>query len=181
MTVFNAVTTCNDCGSIFARRSSDKCPACHRQDMLLLAQTSQYLASHPEATLEELIAKTGASEEKFLRLIRQGDFRRLEIPLKYPCRICNSRIDSGVICKKCSEQLNVQISQLKESIWGEAQIRRRIEIDDVFTRDSENPEVNEATLKLYSGGIFDKRSSSTGRSGSRKIGKTKTSKGWWSF
>ncbi len=113
------LASCQECGRLFTRFSGRNCPTCREIERLQMENVIGYIRGRPGADVEEISAALNLPRATVMRFADEGVFRRYSLAACYPCRICQCDIEKGVICLKCNEALNNQISSLKEAIWAE--------------------------------------------------------------
>lgn len=109
------VAFCNDCGKLFTKVSRNICFDCRQRETKLLNRVAEHVKARPGANLDDIVADLQIKEEILLRFISEGLLRRFKLQMSYPCRLCHQKISDGIICHKCSEELNQHIKVLRTS------------------------------------------------------------------
>jgi len=94
------LANCKECGKLFVKISSDICPECQKKEEEDFNRVREYLKTHPNANLQEIIDATGVSEAKVSKFIRAG-----RLSIKPTCESCGKPIDSGRFCPECRLKL----------------------------------------------------------------------------
>lgn len=100
------ISKCKNCGKFIGMTRDGYCRDCHDKVEEEFKRVRAYLKENPDATIPETSEKTGVSEKRILRFIRDD---RLETvhhsQFTVQCEMCGARISSGRYCAKCSTSL----------------------------------------------------------------------------
>jgi hypothetical protein len=110
------VAFCKDCGKLFTKVSRNICFECRQKESKLLSTVAEHVKARPGSKLEDIVTDLDIKEDILLRFISEGLLRRFKLQMTYPCRLCHDKISDGIICLKCSEELNQHINSLKATI-----------------------------------------------------------------
>lgn len=97
------IRNCRRCGKVFASTGSDLCPACRREEERQFAEVKDFLASTPDADLDDVARGTGVPAEAVLRFLREG--RLVHSKAGLVCERCGRAISSGRYCSRCADEL----------------------------------------------------------------------------
>lgn len=110
------VAFCNDCGRLFTKVSRNICFECRQRETKLLNAVAEHVKARPGAKLDQIAVDLGINHDILLRFISEGLLRRFKLQMTYPCRLCRHDITDGIICQKCSEELNQHINVLRTNL-----------------------------------------------------------------
>ena len=144
------LSSCRKCGCVYAHAFSDVCNGCLKVEQQSMDDLAAYLRLRPGAHINDVIKEKQIPESLMLKFIRTGQVKRRDLNVFYPCRLCDATIDKGEMCLSCSEKLNKQIAQLKESSvqWYEPYKSTSIEVSGIY--DDERKYSETYAHKLYS-------------------------------
>ncbi|MCX7971044.1 MAG: hypothetical protein N3A57_05730 [Negativicutes bacterium] len=110
------IVNCPDCGRMFTKYYSDKCPDCVQLEEAQFNIIREYLRQRGgKAKLEEIVEDTGVKEKYVMRMVRN---RRLssEFAIEYKCESCPEMITEGRHCKKCNDKLAATLGGVAEKL-----------------------------------------------------------------
>ena len=100
-----------------------KCIKCYRTQMDDYGKVRDYLYKHGNASMKEIAASTGVSEELLVELLRLGKLEmRGDSPFKISCEMCGRQISSGRICEKCQKYID-EIQHYRDEKYNPKQPR----------------------------------------------------------
>jgi hypothetical protein len=105
------LVNCSSCGRMFTRSlsSNEFCPACLKQSEENYRKISEYFASHPSSTSQEISDATGIDLKDIHRFVRENRLRTVKTDTGRNCEKCGGPIFggklSGKFCDKCRVQL----------------------------------------------------------------------------
>ncbi|MGC8971094.1 MAG: MerR family transcriptional regulator [bacterium] len=98
------LANCKECGRLFVKTSSDICPECQKKEEEDFNRVKEYLKTHPNAKLQDIVDATGVSEAKVSKFIKAG-----RLSVKPMCESCGKPIDSGRFCPECRLKLLTEV------------------------------------------------------------------------
>lgn len=123
----NPMAVCRDCGKLFMKFSRDICPECREKEQSLVSRVVDHARMFPRSDVVEIARATGIAAGKIESMLHEGLLRRFGLKILYPCRICKSRITQGNLCFWCNEVLYRLLDELRGDVWGDPQVRQKIE------------------------------------------------------
>lgn len=96
--------------------SRDVCPKCYQQEEDLFAKVKDYVRANPNASIPEIGLALNISEDQISFFVNSGRLERTGVNVPHQCRACNKVISTGLICPDCSNELKVQVTDLKKTI-----------------------------------------------------------------
>ncbi len=118
---------CRNCGQLFNRLSGQLCPVCRIAEQREMDNVVGYIRARPGADIEEIAHALAIPLARIIRYADEGVFRRFDLKVNYPCRICHCEIAHGAICLSCNDRLNRQIVDLRDKVWEQNYVRRPVE------------------------------------------------------
>ena len=107
---------CPICGKIFADFGAHVCPDCFDKLQAKESEVVNYVRDNPNAKIPELVEATGADEKLIKRMIREGRFVQVGVPMSYPCKKCGAPITQGDICNKCRTEMRDSLQKAPAKI-----------------------------------------------------------------
>ena len=107
---------CSECGKVFVFVNRNICPDCQDKEEEMFGQARDYIKEHPGATIMEVSEKTGVSEEKIFRFLRDGRIVSSNVNLGLVCESCGAPISSGRACDKCKKEIEKDFRTVAKSI-----------------------------------------------------------------
>ncbi len=120
------MANCLTCGKLFIRFSGKVCSECKTTEQIEMESVISYIRARPGTDIAEAALALNIPVARVMRYSDEGLFRRYELSVNYPCRICRGDIAHGVVCLRCNDKLNKQIVSLRESI-SEPLVNRPVE------------------------------------------------------
>lgn len=120
------MANCLTCGRLFIKFSGKVCSECKTAEQIEMESVVSFIRARPGADIAEAALALNIPVARVMRYSDEGLFRRYELSVNYPCRICRGDIAHGVVCLRCNDKLNKQIVSLRESIT-EPQVSRPVE------------------------------------------------------
>lgn len=108
------LANCESCGKLFVQATTPICPSCRQEIEKKFETVWKYMRKkeNREATVNEIYLATGVEEKLIFKWIQEG---RLQIKdfknLHYPCEICGSPIQTGMLCGSCYGNMSKQLAQ----------------------------------------------------------------------
>jgi len=100
------ISKCRKCGKFIPLTKDGYCQECYAQVEEEFKRVRAYLKANPDATIPETSEKTGVSEKRILRFIREDRLETVShAQFTVQCEMCHARIPSGRYCAKCSATL----------------------------------------------------------------------------
>jgi len=96
---------CPICGKIFADFGAHVCRDCYDKLRAKEAEVINYVRDNPNSKIPDIVEATGADEKMIKRMIREGRFIQVGVPLSYPCKKCGAPITQGELCAKCRTEM----------------------------------------------------------------------------
>lgn len=121
------MANCLACGKLFIKFSGKVCSECKTIEQIEMESVISYVRARPGTDIAEAASALNIPVSRVMRYSDEGLFRRYELSVNYPCRICRGEIAHGVVCLRCNDKLNNQIVSLRESISGEPRVNRPLE------------------------------------------------------
>ncbi|MBU1107054.1 MAG: hypothetical protein KKB51_10330 [Candidatus Riflebacteria bacterium] len=149
------VKTCPDCEKLFLKFSGRVCPECHVIRQQQLNTVIDFARVHPGMRISEICRICAVPERVMQDFAEGGTFRRLNLSIRYSCRLCAAPITDGTMCGSCREELGRQIVDLRSRLWGEINVLRPVQAnghyDDPFSpHPSEDPVKRAEAMKAIS-------------------------------
>lgn len=124
------LANCSSCGNIFAKTMRDICPACYKAEEEAFKIVYKFLSlrKNREATMEEIVERTGVEQELIIKFMKQKRLRSSKFPkLSYPCEQCGVAIVEGIVCHACATKVKEAINQHTELEQKEEERKKRLE------------------------------------------------------
>lgn len=121
------VKTCPDCEKLFLKFSGRVCPGCHALRQQQLNNVISFVQAQPGMKIKEIGRICDVSEKVLQDFAEEGTFRRLNLSVRYPCRLCAIPISDGNVCASCREELGRHIIDLRSRMWGEKGVQRPVQ------------------------------------------------------
>lgn len=103
------LTCCTQCNGVFIQENSEAlCKNCFKNDQDILKQTQLYISNieNKSATLEDIVAATGAKNEQITRWIQEGELNISQLSnFLYECEVCQKATYEGRLCSSCMEAI----------------------------------------------------------------------------
>ena len=109
------IKKCALCGKLFHSLGTNICAPCSEQADQDFLTVREYMYEISEnASLNDIIANTGVSEKVVLFLMKDGRLSNADASILgcLKCAVCGVSIDSGKLCKKCSNVWSDENSKL---------------------------------------------------------------------
>ncbi|EKD82206.1 MAG: flagellar protein [uncultured bacterium] len=142
-----AVKTCPDCGILFIKFSGRVCPKCHSVRQQQLNNAIGLAKSRPGLPLKEIGRLCNVSERTLQDFAEEGTFRRLNLSVRYPCRLCSAPINNGTICSGCHEELARHIVDLRSKLWAEKGVMRPVQVSGQYESPFSSPAPEDSERK----------------------------------
>ena len=95
---------CPICNSPYIDTGGGACSDCVGQLEGMKAKVLDYVDTHPNAQISEIVRNTNVSEESVKRLFTDGE-------ITYPCARCGTSILEGKYCRACLEALRKSLDK----------------------------------------------------------------------
>lgn len=118
------IANCSECGKLFMKTSSSLCPNCLMKEEEYESIVAEYVRDHPRVSAREVCQATGIKERIITRMLKSG--RLVGTDISYPCQKCGEMIFTGTYCEKCSEDLQGQLNQARQTIQSTASAHRGV-------------------------------------------------------
>lgn len=102
------LANCSRCHGLFLKGSSMVCPECKKQEEKDFQTVYAFLRKKQNrtATVEEIEAGTGVSEEQIRQFVKQKRLHPVHFPnLSYGCEKCGAAINEDRLCEVCKESI----------------------------------------------------------------------------
>lgn len=140
------IRNCPECGKVFTYLRTSLCPACQAIDEENYRKVRQFLYRNPGMDIQTVSEKTGVSEEKIIRYLKDGRISNLlQASVKLECEVCGAPITTGRYCKSCGERL---VSGLKRSI--EEENRKELKEMNELKEIKETKEIKTSSPRMHS-------------------------------
>lgn len=126
------VKTCPDCKKLFLRYSGRVCPQCHSIRQQQLNSAIGLVKARPGMHLKEISRLCDVAERTLQDFAEEGTFRRLNLSVRYPCRLCGTHINNGSICSGCHEELARHIIDLRSKMVDESRVLRPVQVSGQY-------------------------------------------------
>lgn len=100
---------CKWCGKPFQSMGVSFCPVCIQELDVQYKPVRDYLYDNPNASIEEVMEATGASEKTILYYLRDGRLQMVNSSGLLRCEHCGAAINSGRLCEKCSNKVEERL------------------------------------------------------------------------
>lgn len=115
---------CPMCGKLFADFGSHVCQDCYEKMRKMESDVVNYVRDNPNSKIPEIVEATGADEKMIKRMIREGRFVQVGVPLSYPCKKCGAPITQGELCQKCMTEMRESLQKETAKIAAAKQAQR---------------------------------------------------------
>lgn len=91
----------------------DICPECMRKEEEEYDKVSKFLRKSPGSSIEDVEKETEVARKKIIKFLKEGKILGTDITSNEPilfCTSCGAPVDSGKLCKKCSDELSKKLS-----------------------------------------------------------------------
>ena len=106
------VLSCKICGRIFQSMGASYCPVCAEEMDKAFTLVKEYLYSHENATVLDIVEATGVTEKFVLYFLKEGRLNVEETDASLRCEDCGRPIPSGRYCSTCREKLANALSSV---------------------------------------------------------------------
>ena len=106
------MANCVRCKKVFPKFKEPICEECKKGDEELFTKVKEYLEEHPNSTVNQISANTGASAKKILAWLREGRLEMADTTGDLKCRQCGVDITTGQFCEPCFVEMSRQIEGL---------------------------------------------------------------------
>lgn len=105
---------CPVCGKLYAVNAAKMCERCLEKEEEKIVMAADYLTSHPQATLSEVMEFTKMHKNTVLRMYKSGMLGdEAEDLIKHPCRRCGKPISRGDFCPSCAAFIGANLSEIQ--------------------------------------------------------------------
>lgn len=111
------------------KMSKDVCESCHQKEEDAFARVRDYLRQNAGAGVNDTARETGVSARLIQRFIDSGRLERVGAQVTHTCQTCGAVINNGLICTACSQQLQDQVSRLRQEISGKKEEHKQGNLD----------------------------------------------------
>ena len=107
------IMNCQKCGKVFTRTNEAFiCSECNKEEEAIYLRVKEYLDSHPECRMDELVRETEASTKRIMRYLREGRIQLAHSSTELRCQSCGRPIRSGKFCDPCVISINHEVQDL---------------------------------------------------------------------
>ena len=102
---------CQRCEKLFMQQNREKiCRDCKDAEAEMENKVMEFVRTHPDCKVPDIVEGTGAEEGLIRRMIDEGRFAQTDLKCYYPCKKCGKEIITGQYCEAClaSMQENLQ-------------------------------------------------------------------------
>lgn len=108
---------CSVCGKLYAVNSAKMCKDCLQKEDEKIVKAAEYIESHPQATLKEIMEVTKIHRNTIIRMAKAGLLgEEMEDNITHPCRKCGAPITKGDFCPRCAAILSGTLNALQTNI-----------------------------------------------------------------
>jgi hypothetical protein len=120
------VENCPGCGNIYRKTTWSMCQDCKLEMEHELSKCSEFLRRNRQTTLREVSEKTGVTEGKIVKYIKDSKLFIIDTPnVFYPCDLCNGDIRKGNLCIACRSKINTDIDKMNiQEIQDKEKLRK---------------------------------------------------------
>lgn len=129
------LSNCQRCDEVFVKTTRDICPNCYKEEEAAFQVVYKFLniRKNRQATILEIIDKTGVEEELILKFIKEKRLRTSDFPsLAYPCEKCGTSIVEGKLCEECTNELKKELEYHEDISEKQAQMRELEKTKSVY-------------------------------------------------
>ena len=102
---------CPMCGKIFADMGTHVCRDCYAKLQKKESEVVNYVRDNPNSKIPDIVEVTGADEKMIKRMIREGRFVQVGVPITYPCKKCGAPITQGELCARCMTEMRENLQK----------------------------------------------------------------------
>src|ERR1700730_5316363 len=107
------VMNCPNCGNIFRKTTWSICQDCKSEMEDELSKCTEYIRRNRHTIMIQLSEKTGISEQRITKYIRDSKIHIGDFPnLYYGCDLCQGNIRKGNLCINCRKKINADIDKM---------------------------------------------------------------------
>lgn len=108
---------CPVCGKLYAVNSAKMCEKCLQKEDEKIVKAAEFIESHPEATLKDVMEATKIHKSTVIRMVKSGMLgEEFEEALTHPCRRCGKPITRGDFCPSCASLISGNLSKIQGSV-----------------------------------------------------------------
>ena len=135
---------CPVCGKLYAVNAAKMCERCLQKEDEKIILAAEYLESHPNATLAEVMEVTKIHKNTIIRMAKSGMLgEEFEDSITHPCRRCGAPITRGDFCPRCAAMLSGTLNELQ----GRVQANIDAADPEAAEQRRKNKEANEEYIK----------------------------------
>ncbi len=150
---------CSMCGKLFDKTKGNLCQVCSEIEQKNLKKITDYFHTLDKSVIKPLSIKslnsaTGVSVKEIERLYRANKLRGYTEFIQLTCKLCGSKfkptIFSGVLCKNCTQKVEVIVKELKESgsVLEQTVIEQKIK-EIIIPKEKEKKEENDSNKGMH--------------------------------
>jgi len=96
---------CIECNQIFVHPVNKLCPECTKKRNEMFEKVKEYIRTHPNARIHEVVVETGVHFDLVKEFIDEGRLKIVPIDVEFRCQICGTKLSAGRICNQCKSDL----------------------------------------------------------------------------
>lgn len=126
---------CQDCNKVFSHPTMRLCQSCYNKKNEEFLKVKEYIINNRSAFIYEVSTETQVSVETINGFITEGRLKIRPADVVLQCAICQSIIESGRVCNKCSSQLQEDYSKAEPKLEEQTGETGKVHIyDQIRTR-----------------------------------------------
>jgi predicted amidophosphoribosyltransferase len=99
---------CVECNQVFVHPVNKLCPDCTKKRNELFEKVKEYIRTHPNARIHEVVVDTGVEFDLVREFIDEGRLKIVPVDVEFRCQICGTRLSAGRICNQCKTDLTLK-------------------------------------------------------------------------
>jgi len=129
------VMSCKICGRLFQSFGPSYCPVCADEMDKAFATIKEYLYTHENATILDIVDGTGVAEKFVLQFLKEGRLNIESTENVLECEDCGRPIPSGRYCGSCREKLANALGNAIDMEKSSSQSRGQAKMHARYGRD----------------------------------------------
>ena len=105
------IKKCKWCGRLYESFGPDMCAKCVHDLDEDFVKVRTYLYTYPNASVAEVVQETQVDERVVLYLVKEGRLVLVEGVSSVRCEKCGRSVETGKLCRTCSEALSQLLSK----------------------------------------------------------------------
>ncbi|MBI3038162.1 hypothetical protein HYY75_03795 [bacterium] len=109
-------STCKKCNRLITKTFRSICDECIQKEEKNYTLVRDYLIDNPGASVYDVCEGTGVDERDIELLIKSGRLERCGVKCAYKCGMCDTLIETGVVCEKCKQAVSKKVGSIKKEV-----------------------------------------------------------------